>query len=124
MPNSTPDVKVIAEMLDTLEDAARDVFGNLHPRFLEIRAALCDRVEELEAANAALRARNEELKRWYAIGGERSWALSAVLAHIDDTELSLIVRKLTVADIDRFAAVVEGYHNDLARAASQGETDG
>lgn len=46
-------------------------------------------------------------------GRERSWALSAVLALIDDRELERIFRKMTVPDLDRFNAVVEGYQVDV-----------
>jgi len=45
--------------------------------------------------------------------GNRSWALSVVLTHIDADEFGRIMGLLTVPEIDRFSATCEGYGPDI-----------
>ena len=58
---------------------------------------------------------HDEIRTTLAKFGDRSWALSVVLARINDEEMTQLLRSLDLPDIQRFRRVVVGYKDDVAK---------
>ena len=114
--NWSQDASAEQKVADELGDPARERSAKDSAHLAKLYHEIASLVRSLSSGE--LRVFNPathvaiEISRREALG-DRSWALSAILAHIDNAEMERICRKMSVPDLDRLMQTNAGFAADL-----------